>query len=1101
MPGTPTPVEVFCCYSRADKKWLQKLEIHLSLLKRQGLISFWYDQLIIPGTNWAQAIDQHLETASVILLLVSADFLASDYCYGIEMKRALEREAAGKARVIPILIRPADWEIAPFAYLQVLPTDAKPITTWPKQDAAFANIATGIRRALEEFVLVENRHVTSSLNTSPVNFDHLINKSVNQIHRLLNKLQPSAVFPYDAEMYEPRAEIEQYITRFLVGSQPGMFVFGESGTGKSNLLAHLCLQLRDNDQMVLLYTGSDFFNDMDVEQRILKDCGCVPQYVSLTALLETLNTRNERSEHPISFVILVDSIEKARDPGYLWRALDSIITQTSYAWFKVIATIQTGAYKAILAEHEERGWKSVAPSKYYLPHSSAIPVNLPGVALGLFTSTELHGAWNKAQMGVDLESLPEATRYLIHHPFFFGLFINIYKSGTDATSLLTISTSWGLLEKYYEQRLPEKRESKRSRNPSGVLLNELIGKLLQDQTIWYSILDLIEDTIIGRYFVNYEANKPYADLLDCGILREHTTPDKTDVKVSFTPTLLFAYALYQYFRGRGNNLSIEYLVTIVAGLIPGPLMVDLEDTASSDDLDQKLAAIQYYRILRSFWYLPLTEAIAHLLADRLIGWNNGEGETFVVKCLVGFYAARLWWATEEISVKLIEIMALMNPEKLGQLIPTMMAVYPVSPLSFSSTFTEDRILGRLFDDLAENALVQEATLIVNTLLEERSNNSDEIVELYLVLARVHKTARNNQQRLANLLEANQHAISSSNLRKMGRVANAIGVFYNETGDAVAAIQWLEQGLEFTARAGQSQENIAASHFNIGVALADQRNFPRAISHFEQSLMLVDRTKSPLRTAQILSQIGKAQEAQSNFSEALSAYQQASSLYEAGNHIKEVIDLAFPIGSILMIERKFPQAVTHFRHCLEQDDFTISPDQRFALMTNLALALADIENNTAEATAAFQKATDYHYDNALPLTQDYLILQLNFARFLARGKKYSEAVTAYLSTIGATEDEGFRRLFGLELGSIYVQTGDYRLAVKYITDALPFVEETKREDNLADFYEILGDAYRGLGLNAEATECYQKSLPLLLKLQLNDRVKKVLSYIEEFRDPQ
>jgi tetratricopeptide (TPR) repeat protein len=944
-------------------------------------------------------------------------------------------------------------------------------------------------------VLVQNMYGNIYVtDLQDVNFDSLTKQSGTQVGRLLKEWQTSTSAHYHPEFYESRSEVERHITRFLAGPQPGMFIFGESGVGKSHVLTHLCLQLRENNQVVLLYTGFDFFDDTDVEQRILKDCGCVSQQVSLAGLLETLNALNEGAEYPTSFVVLIDSIERARDPGRLWRVLDSILAQTPYAWFKVIATMQTGAYGAIATEHEERGWKSAAPSKYYLSRSSDTPVDLPGVSLGLFTPTELHGAWNKTQVNIDLKSLPEATHHLIRHPFFFRLFIDTYQSDTDTTPLLKVSSPWELLEKYYAKRLPP-NASKKSRNPSRVLLDELINKFLEDRTIWYSVLDLADDTTIGRYFVNYEANKPYADLLDCRILQEHTTPDKTDVRVSFTPTLLFAYALYLSFCRR-DDLSVEYLVAIFADLIPGPLVVDLE---SGGSLDQKLATVQYYQILRSFWYLPLTEAVAHVLADR---WDKGGEETFVVKCLTSCYAARLWWTTEEISIKLIEIMALINPEKLGQLIPTMIAVYPFMPLSPSPTLAENRIMGRLFDDLAENALVQEATSIVHTLLIERSNGPDEIVELYLVLARVHKTAGNDQQRLANLLEANQYAIASGNLKKMGRVANAMGVFYTETGNPTTAIQWLEQGAEFAARAGLSPEHLAASHFNIGMALADQGDFPRAISHFEQGLTLVDETKSPLRTAQILSQIGKAQEALRNLSEALRAYQQASSFYETENEIKAVMNLAVPIGRILMMQLQFVQAAAYFRRCLVQCDPILSSYQRFELMANLALALAGIENNTAEATVAFQKATDYYFDNALPLTQDYLMIQLNFARFLVRAKKYSEAITVYTTTLskfGPTEEVFFRHMFGVELGSIYVQTGDYQLAVKYLADALPSIEATKREDNLADFYEILGDAYRGLGLNAEATECYQKSYPLLLKLQIHERAKKVLSYIEALKE--
>src|SRR6266566_870517 len=149
MSAALRPVEVFCSYVHEDEDWLRKLETHLSLLKRQGLLSLWHDRLISPGTNWAQAIDTRLERASVILLLVSADFFASDYCYGVELKRALERQEAGEAQVIPILVRPVDWTNAPFAHLHVLPTNAIPITMWPDADLAFTSITTGIRQVLE----------------------------------------------------------------------------------------------------------------------------------------------------------------------------------------------------------------------------------------------------------------------------------------------------------------------------------------------------------------------------------------------------------------------------------------------------------------------------------------------------------------------------------------------------------------------------------------------------------------------------------------------------------------------------------------------------------------------------------------------------------------------------------------------------------------------------------------------------------------------------------------------------------------------------------------------------------------------------------------
>src|SRR6266487_4660896 len=99
-------VEIFCCYAHEDQALLKKLITHLASLERQGCIRIWADKDIGAGAEWEQEINKHLNTAHIILLLVSPDFMASDYCYGIEMKRAMEKHQAGTARVIPIILRP-----------------------------------------------------------------------------------------------------------------------------------------------------------------------------------------------------------------------------------------------------------------------------------------------------------------------------------------------------------------------------------------------------------------------------------------------------------------------------------------------------------------------------------------------------------------------------------------------------------------------------------------------------------------------------------------------------------------------------------------------------------------------------------------------------------------------------------------------------------------------------------------------------------------------------------------------------------------------------------------------------------------------------------
>ena len=151
IPHAPdSGVALFFWYSHRDRELRDELERHLAILQRQGLISAWHDRQIGAGTEWAGAIDAHLEAAGIVLLLISADFLSSRYCYDKEMTRALARHAAGEARVIPVLLRAAEWQDAPFNHLQALPSGGAPVTSWSNRDEAFADVARGIRQAALE---------------------------------------------------------------------------------------------------------------------------------------------------------------------------------------------------------------------------------------------------------------------------------------------------------------------------------------------------------------------------------------------------------------------------------------------------------------------------------------------------------------------------------------------------------------------------------------------------------------------------------------------------------------------------------------------------------------------------------------------------------------------------------------------------------------------------------------------------------------------------------------------------------------------------------------------------------------------------------------
>ena len=116
---------VFVSYSHKDDELREQLGTHLKIFQRQGLIKLWHDRLITAGQEWKGQIDDNLERANLILLLVSADFIASDYCYDLEMTRALERHQAGEARVIPIIVRDVNWQRRRSANCRPFPKTAK----------------------------------------------------------------------------------------------------------------------------------------------------------------------------------------------------------------------------------------------------------------------------------------------------------------------------------------------------------------------------------------------------------------------------------------------------------------------------------------------------------------------------------------------------------------------------------------------------------------------------------------------------------------------------------------------------------------------------------------------------------------------------------------------------------------------------------------------------------------------------------------------------------------------------------------------------------------------------------------------------------------
>lgn len=137
-----SPIKIFIAYSRKDSILMEKLRTHLRPLERAKMAKIWYDGIIEAGKNWENEIKTHLHNAEIILLLISADFIDSDYCYDEEMMDALKKHEQKKAKVIPIILRPCAWKFSPFAKLQVLPKDGKPVIE--HEDYAFTDIVESV---------------------------------------------------------------------------------------------------------------------------------------------------------------------------------------------------------------------------------------------------------------------------------------------------------------------------------------------------------------------------------------------------------------------------------------------------------------------------------------------------------------------------------------------------------------------------------------------------------------------------------------------------------------------------------------------------------------------------------------------------------------------------------------------------------------------------------------------------------------------------------------------------------------------------------------------------------------------------------------------
>ncbi len=142
--------KVVFSYSHADEQLRNELEKHLSPLQHMGRIETWHDRRIVPGEEFDSEIDQHFAEADIVLLLVSPDFIASDYCYEVEMTSSIQRHERGEATVIPVILRPCVWHALPFGKLLAATPDGKEIVKYTNIDDGFVEVVNAVNRALDK---------------------------------------------------------------------------------------------------------------------------------------------------------------------------------------------------------------------------------------------------------------------------------------------------------------------------------------------------------------------------------------------------------------------------------------------------------------------------------------------------------------------------------------------------------------------------------------------------------------------------------------------------------------------------------------------------------------------------------------------------------------------------------------------------------------------------------------------------------------------------------------------------------------------------------------------------------------------------------------
>lgn len=305
-------INLFYSYAHEDEKSCEEIMRSLEPLRDEGVISEWYDRRITAGEDWRSQISENLDRAKIVLLMVSPNFLDSEYCMGVELMQALDRHWERQCRIVPIILLKSHWKGTRFGSFQALPQDAKPVADWQNQAEALSSIVEGIRAVCRDIVDWENPYRRSSIGDWTETEQMILDKQNGQQVaitlelRILakSKKKKRATVGFTARRHGQIIPLSEF--------QPTGFTNGAFQMGTDRMNIPLDTPLEDNLGSLMRQLGANLPRNAEVEK---KETGRGEQKISIGGTSYYCTW----SGYEISIASGFDSLVFA---GKTWRCID-----------------------------------------------------------------------------------------------------------------------------------------------------------------------------------------------------------------------------------------------------------------------------------------------------------------------------------------------------------------------------------------------------------------------------------------------------------------------------------------------------------------------------------------------------------------------------------------------------------------------------------------------------------------------------------------------------------------------------------------------------------------------------------------------------------